>query len=244
MMHTYKPARFRRLLAWGLDWMLCWLFPFGTVMLLDLLGITPTYLIFPLVLGSFAGFLCRDWLLGGRSVGKRILGLPVMDRQTGAPLTGGKLVLRNLFLFIYPVDGGFLLFSGRSLGERATDTAVARARQRCEVRAKPFLIVTAIVLAISLPISGLVHFLMNYLQDTESYQVCRSYLVQSEAFAAQGADEADIAMNGFSRRTELLPEGPETICTYTFRVQGTTYTVTCHPSGESWAVCTECTQFD
>ena len=109
MMHTYKPARFRRLLAWGLDWMRCWLFPFGTVMLLDLLGITPTYLIFPLVLGSFAGFLCRDWLLGGRSVGKRILGLTVMDRQTGAPLTGGKLVKAYQVAFVLVVVIGATL---------------------------------------------------------------------------------------------------------------------------------------
>ena len=68
--------------------------------------------------------------------------------------------------------------------------------------------------------------------------------MQSEAFAAQGADPEDIAMTGFSQRTELRPEGAETICSYTFRVEGTTYTITCHPSAESWAVCAECTDFE
>ena len=243
-MTDFKPARFRRLLAWMLDWFLCVLFPFCAVWLLELLSITPAYLVFPLVIGCFGGFLCRDWLLDGRSIGKRILGLTVVDRETGEPLIGCRLVLRNLFLFLYPVDGGFLLFSGRSLGERVTGTAVIRARHRCEVRAKPFLIVIAIVLSISLPICGLMYFVMNYLQDTESYQVCHRYLTESEAFAAQGADPEDIAMAGYSRRTEVSPEGSETICTYTFRVDGTTYTVTCHPSGESWAVCGECTDFE
>ncbi len=243
-MTVYKPARFRRFLAWILDWAVCSLIPFGSLMLLDLFGITPTFLVFPLVFGCFAAFICRDWLLGGRSIGKRILGLTVVDCQTGEPVTGGKLVLRNLFLFLYPVDGGFLLFSGKSLGERVTDTAVIRSRQRCRLRVKPFLIVTAVVLAISLPFSALMYFLMNYAQGTESYQICYSYLVESDAFAAQGAGEEDVSMTGFSQRTELGPDGPETICAYTFRVEGTTYTVTCHPSGESWAVCGECTEFE
>lgn len=227
-----------------LDWLLCWLFPFGAVLLLELLGVTPKYLLFPLILGCLGGFLCRDWPLGGRSIGKRILGLGVVDRQTGEAVTDARLVLRNLFLFIYPVDGGFLLFSGRSLGERASGTAVIRTRERRPVRAKPFLILTAIVLAVSLPISVLVYFVLDRLQDTESYRLCRSYLVESEAFAAQDADEDDISMTAFSRRTEVRPEGPETFCTYTFRVDGTEYTVVCHPAGDGWAVCDECTDFD
>ena len=244
MMHTYKPARFRRLLAWGLDWMLCWLFPFGTVMLLDLLGITPTYLIFPLVLGSFAGFLCRDWLLGGRSVGKRILGLTVMDRQTGAPLTGGKLVLRNLFLFIYPVDGGFLLFSGRSLGERTTNTRVIRARNHCEIRVKPFLIVGGIAAAIALAFGGLIFGVMKLAQGTEAYAISYDYLVESEAFAAQGAEEDRIGMTGFSQNTTFQNGLPVTTATYTFNVDGVSYAITCHPGEDGWAVCGECTGFD
>ena len=246
-MYEYKPARFRRFLAWILDWVVCGLIPWCLVGIPDLLGVS-SFSLAPLgiaaALGFFASFLCRDYLLGGRSIGKRLLGLTVVDRQTGEVLTGGKLVLRNLFLFVYPVDGGFLLFSGRSLGERATDTAVIRSRQRCPVRAKPIVIVTAIVLAISLPFCALIYGLLHYAQTTESYRICYSYLVQSEAFAAQGADAEDVFLNGFSRVTEVTEKGPETICTYTFRVEDTTYTVTCHPSGESWAVCGECTEFE
>ncbi len=243
-MFPYKPARFRRLLAWALDWAVCCLIPVLALKALSFFEITPTYLLFPLVISAFAGFICRDWLLGGRSVGKRILGLSVVDRQTGEAVTGGTLVLRNLFLFIYPVDGGFLLFSGRSLGERTTRTAVIRSRQRCTIRLKPFLIVTAIVLAISIPFCLVIGIALNITQQTESYQVCYTYLAQSEALAAQGADPEDISMTGFSQGTKLLPTGAETVCTYTFTVNGTFYTVTCHPSGESWSVCDECTEFD
>ncbi len=243
-MSEHKPARVRRLLAWWLDWIVCLLIPYGYLFLARLLGFTPRFSLIPAVIGCFAAFLCRDYLLGGRSIGKRILGLTVVDRQTGEAITDAKLVLRNLFLFIYPVDGGFLLFSGRSLGERASDTAVIRARNRCPLRAKPFVIVTAIVLAISLPFCGLMYFVMNMVQETESYRISYAYLVESEAFAAQGAGESGITMTSVSQRTELLPQGPETVCTYTFQVDGTTYAVISHPSGETWAVCEECTEFD
>ena len=246
-MTTCKPARFRRILAWILDFGVCGLLPYCLVGIPDLLGVS-SLLTMPVgiisTVGWFAAFVCRDWLLGGRSIGKRILGLTVVDRKTGEAVTGSKLVLRNLFFFIYPVDGGFLLFSGRSIGERTTGTAVIRARQHCPIRVKPFLIVTAIVLAVSIPFWAVIGIALNLTKKTESYRVSYDYLVQSEAFAAQGADPEDIAMTGFSQGTELLPEGSETSCSYTFRVEGTTYTVICHPSGESWAVCGECTEFE
>ncbi len=242
-MPEYKPARFRRFLAWILDWFVC-LIPTRVVGVLTLPAEVQIFLAAFVVMGSFAAFLCRDYLMGGRSIGKRILGLSVVDQKTGEPVTGGHLVLRNLFLFLYPVDGGFLLFSGRSLGERTTGTRVIRARNRCEVRAKPFLIVGSIVLAIAMVFGGLIFVILRVVQGTESYEICRDYLVQSESFAAQGADEDSIGLTSFSQSTELRPQGPETICTYTFQVEGTTYTVTCHPSGESWAVCAECTEFD
>ena len=97
------------------------------------------------------------------------------------------------------------------------------------------------MLAIAIPFCIVITAAMNLTKKTESYQISYEYLVQSEAFAAQGADPADIAMTGFSQRSQL---GAETIASYTFQVEGTTYTVTCHPSGESWAVCAECTDFD
>jgi len=246
-MTAYKTARFRRILAWVLDFAVCSLLPYCAIGIPDLLG-APSLLMLPVgivsAIGYIASFVCRDWLLGGRSVGKRVFGLSVVDRRTGETVTGATLVLRNLFLFIYPVDGGFLLFSGKSLGERTTHTAVIRARQRCAIRPKPFLILTAIVLAIAIPFCVVMGVLLNFARSTESYQVCYAYLAQSDALAAQGADPEDISMTGFSQGTEVLPTGPKTTCTYTFAVNGTNYTVTCHPSGEGWAVCGECTDFD
>lgn len=243
-MQQFKPARFRRLLAWIVDMTLCMGLPGRLAVALPLSGEAFGIVGAFVVVGGFAAFLCRDYLLGGRSIGKRIFGLSVVDKNTGEPVTGGRLVLRNLFLFLYPVDGGFLLFSGRSLSERTSYTRVIRARNRCEVRAKPFLIVGSIVVAIALAFGGLIFALMKISQGSESYAVCYDYLVQSEAFAAQGADPDKIGMTGFSQKTTIQAGTPVTIATYTFRVEGVTYDVTCHPSDGNWAVCDECTDFD
>ena len=243
-MQEFKPARFRRLLAWIIDMAICTGLPGNLVIALPLSADVQIFAASFVVFGGFAAFLCRDYLLGGRSIGKRIFGLSVVDSTTGEPVTGGRLVLRNLFLFLYPVDGGFLLFSGRSLGERTTTTRVIRARNRCEVRAKPFLIVGGIVMAIALAFGGLIFGVLKLTQGSESYVVCYDYLVQSDAFAAQGADPDNIGMTGFSQKTTVQAGTPVTIATYTFNVDGVTYTVTCHPSDGTWAVCDECTDFD
>lgn len=243
-MPEYKPARFRRMLAWFLDLGICLTLPGRLVTVLPLSANVQIFAAAFAIFGGFAAFLCRDYLLGGRSIGKRILGLSVVDRQTGEAVTGGRLVLRNLFFFLYPVDGGFLLFSGRSLGERTTNTRVIRARNHCEVRVKPFLIVGGIAAAIALAFSGLIFGVMKLVQGTEGYAISYDYLVESEAFAAQGAEEDRIGMTGFSQNTTFQNGLPVTTATYTFNVDGVSYAITCHPGEDGWAVCGECTGFD
>ena len=243
-MPEYKPARFRRMLAWFLDMALCTSLPGRLVAILPLSANVQIFATAFVAIGGFAAFLCRDYLLGGRSIGKRLLGLSVVDKQTGEAVTGGRLVLRNLFLFLYPVDGGFLLFSGRSLGERTTNTRVIRARNHCEVRAKPFLIVGSIAAAVALAFGGLIFGALKLVQGTEGYAVCYDYLVQSESFTAQGADEDRIGLAGFSQNTTFQDGLPVTTATYTFNVDGVAYAITCHPGEEGWAVCGECTGFD
>ena len=166
-MPEYKPARFRRMLAWFLDLGICLMLPGRLVTVLPLSANVQIFAAAFAIFGGLAAFLCRDYLLGGRSIGKRILGLSVVDRQTGEAVTGGRLVLRNLFFFLYPVDGGFLLFSGRSLGERTTNTRVIRARNHCEIRVKPFLIVGGIAAAIALAFGGLIFGVMKLAQGVD-----------------------------------------------------------------------------
>ena len=89
----------------------------------------PGLLIFFLVVLSFpALFVLRDCLFGGRSLAKRIFNLRVIDRATNRTPSVLKLIIRNLFFFIYPIDGLILLVTGNTIGCMVTDTAVVNNR--------------------------------------------------------------------------------------------------------------------
>ncbi len=70
--------------------------------------------------GPLAGLtylFISDGLLEGRSLGKRLIGLRVVDRETGAPCTYRKSILRNLpvgvvfFFAMIPFIGWVLFFT-------------------------------------------------------------------------------------------------------------------------------------
>ncbi len=76
-------------------------------------------------------FLVRDTLISGRSIGKFIVGLTVMDREKNA-CGIIKSILRNLLLFFPgPVIEFFVMafaLSGRRLGDRLAETQVIDTR--------------------------------------------------------------------------------------------------------------------
>ena len=69
-------------------------------------------------------FVLRDVIFKGRSVAKRILGLRVIDTQTNALPSKSKLIVRNLFFFIYPIEAILLLANNHTLGDTVTGTTV------------------------------------------------------------------------------------------------------------------------
>ena len=68
--------------------------------------------------------MLRDVIFGGRSVGKRIFGLHVIDLCSSAAATNDKKILRNLFFFLYLVDVFVLLATGQTIGDRIAGTLV------------------------------------------------------------------------------------------------------------------------
>ena len=64
----------------------------------------------------------RDVIFGGRSVGKRALGLVVMDRSGMVVASVKQRLLRSLFFFLYQIDGILLVLTGSSVGDRVADT--------------------------------------------------------------------------------------------------------------------------
>jgi uncharacterized RDD family membrane protein YckC len=69
--------------------------------------------------------MVRD-LLGGRSLGKRILGLEVRSSEEGNPkATSRQLLVRNLILF-WPLDAVSYLIKGQRVSDRIAHTKVVR----------------------------------------------------------------------------------------------------------------------
>lgn len=61
----------------------------------------------------------------GRSIGKYITSLQVMSSKTGKPANPIQCVIRNLFLFFWPLEGLILFFSPeRRLGDIVAGTKV------------------------------------------------------------------------------------------------------------------------
>ena len=122
--------KLRRILAWIIDWNLCgipaliYTSIFKTIT--EAQGLKALYaLIFVLFVLSFPIlFVVRDAIFKGRSVAKRIFKLRVIDNETNELPKKEKLVIRNLFFFIYPVEAIFLIATNQSIGDMTTNTTV------------------------------------------------------------------------------------------------------------------------
>ena len=122
--------KLRRILAWIIDWNLCgipaliYAFIFKTIT--EAQGLKAVYaLVFVLFVLSFPVlFVVRDVLFKGRSVAKRIFKLRVIDNETNELPKKQKLIIRNLFFFLYPVEFIMLLASDKSLGDMVTNTTI------------------------------------------------------------------------------------------------------------------------
>ena len=126
-------VRCRRIVAWIIDWCLsslpCFIFTsiFNDVFQRPSLRNILYLLIFVLLLFLFLiTFVLRGVIFKGRSIGKRLFGLIVLDKSTDAPASISQKVIRSLFFFIYPVDGIILIATKESIGDRVANTKVVK----------------------------------------------------------------------------------------------------------------------
>ncbi len=214
-------------------------------------------LVIPAVFSMIALFVLRDAIFKGRSLGKRIFGLYVVDEVTLQSIPAGKAALKNVLNLIsgvQPVDAIVLLVSGKSLGERLSHTRVlgkktlARAQAGEDITPKAptgsivaigavvavgffFLFIVFIVVTVFLS--------LNAQKDTEEYAIAYEYLMQSETYA--DLDAADVRLNSYNGSTS---NGQRTV-TYGFVIAGGYHSaeVTLHYEDGTWVVCEECTPF-
>ena len=70
------------------------------------------------------GFGFRDPIFGGRSIGKRLFRLGIVDSDTGGKPQGIRWVFRGILFPLYFFDGMWMLVSDLSFGDRLGRTAV------------------------------------------------------------------------------------------------------------------------
>ncbi len=126
-------VRIRRMLAFIIDWNLsglpCMLY---STVFMDVFkrpsiqNMIYILIMFLLIILYPVTFVLRDFIFGGRSVGKRIFNLQVLDKNTYKPALKKQQIIRNLFFFIYFVDGIILLITKESIGDRIANTIVVK----------------------------------------------------------------------------------------------------------------------
>lgn len=265
--------RLKRIVAFLIDWNIT-LLPFVLVF-----GLIAGYLqqqssgnpiivifCFLLILSAFVLFVLRDFVFKGRSLGKRIFGLCVYDKATLQESTSKQRILRNMFFFVYFVDGIILLATGESIGDRSVGTVVLSQKSLDEYKRKhtdsdnsadllqspkknnfkDAVKVVAIIIGCLVVLICLILVLLNAQKDTEEYNLAYNYLITSEAYDVLNTDESKIWMNQYSSTTYSSANAASVTQTVEigFIVNFKPFEVVCHKENGKWQVCEECTLFD
>ena len=122
--------KLKRILVWIIDWnisglpALLYAFIFRKVVETQGINAIGALLFVFFVLSFPAIFVFRDVIFKGQSIAKRIFKLRVIDNETNELPSNRKLIIRNLFFFLYPVEFIMLLASDKSLGDMVTNTTI------------------------------------------------------------------------------------------------------------------------
>lgn len=204
------------------------------------------------VFGTFicvVAFIFRDVIFGGRSLAKRMFGLYILDMNTRQTATLGQRICKNLFNFMYPIDGMFLICTDRSLGDRlartivvskSKDTVIDSAIHK-KANKKIIIIIAAYVLLVALVFVGF----QQRIKTTDEYKIAYNYVVSSKAFRELNVNESRIRMNSYSdMTTDSSDEHSGHRITFGFMVGLLEFEVICHEQNGVCQVCEECTSFD
>ena len=122
--------KLKRILAWIIDWnisgipALLYALIFRKIAEAQSITAIGALLFVFFVLSFPAIFVFRDVIFKGQSIAKRIFKLRVIDVETNELPSNRKLISRNLFFFLYPVEFIMLLASDKSLGDMVTNTTI------------------------------------------------------------------------------------------------------------------------
>ena len=279
-LHNTPKTKAFRLIAWLIDWNVIGLIILltGSILLTSLKETnlpSDAFHILPiliLILSFPVWIVLRDLIFGGRSLGKRIMGLSVLDMQSGETPKKSSLIVRNIFLFIFNIDALIMLITGLTLGDRAAHTVVVRKKelerdsesadietinryateQKSKAVSNNKKIVTGICIAVAVVVLLVclilisVILLLNKAKETEEYKLAYSYVIESNKFDEMGIEADKLKFTKYSIYSTVNKDGvtqrDAEIC---FGVNAWhVMTVILHDEGDGWYVCEECTGFE
>lgn len=132
---------------------------------------------------SYIYFLSKD-LFGGRSPGKRLQKLQLV-RLDGSPVSYPRMILRNLFIVIWPVEViMYLANSGQRLGDIACKTTVvAAAEEKRQPLDKQKIIISMLIISVFCTLLGILYYWsMTYLLEWY-VNIMETVLQQSSVYA-------------------------------------------------------------
>lgn len=263
-------VKIKRVFAFLIDWLIAG----GFSLLLCTLLIreeTQILLAFLCIISFPILVVLRDALWRGRSIGKRIFGLTVLDKQTAKAPTFKQAAVRDVFFFLMYIDFFVLVLRGQSIGDLVANTVVLPKKyfdslQTEESFSEPntgaisaFLLesnqkkkrLKYAMLFGGLAIIALVAVIllnsgdpMEEIASTEEYRVAYEYLVNSDTFSAMNAGAEAIRFSQYSQITPKSTSDPHAdFVKIVFKINRKALEVICHQDGETWYVCEECTEF-
>lgn len=209
-------------------------------------------------------FVLRDFIFKGRSLGKRIFGLIVIDKNSGEKASKKQLALRNVFFFIEQIDGIIMLARGISLGDSFAQTLVVSKKQweKLEMTGKgdainginayepsafnskkALLIVLSIVLAFTIfvgVVSGVVITSLNKVCETEQYALAVDYIIEHGKLEKLQTEADNLILKSYRVSTDYTSGTSQ--AKLGFVADGFIIEVICYKENEKWHVCEYCTE--
>ncbi len=119
-----KSVILRRVFAWIVD---APLYAFPTMALATLLDdFEMDFLSYIVVFFMPIVFVLRDVISKGRSFGKRMFELNILNKSSNDPASAKQKIVRNLFFVIFLIDGIVMLVTKESIGDKVANTIVVK----------------------------------------------------------------------------------------------------------------------
>ncbi len=214
-------------------------------------------------------FLC-DYFWMGRSLGKRITGLIIIDKKTAAKAGKLQTVIHNMFAPLQVLDLIVLLFSGRTVGDYVAHTLVLRKKDLDKIpmdsdekeivnqmenyvkdeykrvfRDILFVIISCLIIVILVVLQYYSSdTFCEILGETKQGKTAYEYLINSEDFKASSCSEDEIILVDYMYST--LYENGKFVdyVIITYQIRWWEMDVVCHENDDGWYVCPNCTDFE